>query len=340
MTAKTEVITSETAAVLETLQPPTILPQSDDLPIASEIGPRELLEVFLSNKSERTIEAYTRDLGTFADFLGVSGVEGAARLLFSVPHGRANAIALAFRKYLTEEKKLRPKSVNRSLAALRSLSKMAQTIGLIPWTLQVTNQSVEQYRDTRGPGVGNFRKMLDYTVSRNDRKGRRDYTMLRLLFDLGLRRGEVAALDASDVDLDQRTIQVKGKGRTEKQVLSLASSTIEALRVWVSERGEAPGPLFCNLDRARKGDGRLSGKSLYRIVRDIGQKVGVKTWPHAIRHTAITQCVRKVKESGGEYGLEEILAFSRHKSVTTAMIYVDRERDVQGSLSELVSRSV
>jgi len=103
-------------------------------------------------------------------------------------------------------------------------------------------------------------------------------------------------------------------------------------------RGQDPGPLFLNLDRARKGQGRITGKSIYQIVRGLGEKVGVKTRPHGIRHTAITEALTRGQQNGLD--LEECLDFSRHKDVRTLMIYRDKERNVQGKLSDLVAETV
>src|SRR5208283_6103969 len=300
------------------------------------IDAQNLLDSFFSGKSERTIEAYKRDLEDFRLYLGAESVTEAARIFLS-EQGKANAIALSYTKRLIE-KGLQSTTINRRLAALRSLSQMARMLGMIPWTLQVKNRKVESYRDTRGPGIDNFKKILSLTEGRGDKKGVRDKAILRLLFDLGLRRGELVGLDLSDLDFERKTIQVLGKGRTQKTELSLPVPTITALTAWLRVRGESEGPLFLNLDRAKKGAGRITGKSIYRLVRGLGEKIGVKTRPHGIRHTAVTQAVKRAQGNGMD--LEEVLDFSRHKDVRTLLIYRDRERNVQGKLSELVSESV
>jgi len=296
----------------------------------------ELFAAFMAGKSQRTIEAYNRDLEDFGRFLKIETVSEAARIFLS-EHGKANGIALNYKKNLME-RGLQSTTINRRLAALRSLTQMAQTLGIIPWTLQIKNQKSEAYRDTTGPGVDNFKKILNLTESRQDKKGIRDKAILRLLFDLGLRRGEVVALDVVDLDLERKTISVLGKGKTQKVKLSLPEKTVNSLLEWLKARGESPGLLFFNLDRAKKGDGRITGKSIYRLVKGLGEKIGVKTRPHGIRHSAVTEAVKKAQANGMD--LEEVLDFSRHKDVRTLMIYRDRERNVQGKLSELVADSV
>ncbi len=301
-----------------------------------KIDVQNLLDSFFSGKSERTIEAYKRDLDDFRHFLEVENVTDAAHVFLS-EQGKANVIALSYTKRLIE-KRLQSTTINRRLAALRSMSQMAKMLGMIPWTLQVKNRKIEAYRDTKGPGIGNFKKILGLTAGRGDKKGTRDTAILRLLFDLGLRRGELTALDLSDLDLERKTIQVMGKGKTQKTELTLPVPTVAALAEWLKMRGQDPGPLFLNLDRARKGHGRITGKSIYQIVRGLGEKVGVKTRPHGIRHTAVTEAVKRGQQNGLD--LEECLDFSRHKDVRTLMIYRDKERNVQGKLSDLVAETV
>src|SRR5438552_1651316 len=82
-------------------------------------------------------------------------------------------------------------TVSRRLAALRSLVKLARTLGMVPWALDVDGVRAEGYRDTRGPGRDGFRNLLALLRARADAKGARDRAVLRLLYDLGLRRAEV-----------------------------------------------------------------------------------------------------------------------------------------------------
>ncbi len=237
-------------------------------------------------------------------------------------------------------RELAPATINRRLAALRSLVKMGRMLGVIVWTLEVPNLKAQAYRDTKGPGRPAVRAMMERCTARGDRKGTRDFALLRILFDLGLRRGEVHSLDLEHVDLEAGTVSILGKGRLQRETLSLPSATIEALRAWISVRGTArkPGPLFTSCDNARKGDGRLSSEGIYKTVRRIGEDIGIRTRPHGLRHTAITEAVKAAQANG--YGLEEVTDFSRHASVTTLMIYRDRERNVQGKLAEAVSAGI
>lgn len=293
---------------------------------------------FLSGRNERTIQAYKQDLADFSTFMGTENVDEAARLLLAGTHGDANSHALSYKSSLVS-RGLQAATVNRRLASLRSLVKLARTLGMVPWSLEVENMKSESYRDTRGPGKSGFVALLNQASHiKNGKKSVRDRAALRLLHDLALRRGELVALDLEDLDLSSGTVAILGKGRTQKELLTLPDPTKEILKEWLEVRGTEPGPLFVNMDRAGKGNGRLTGNGLFKIVRGLGQKNGLKVRPHGLRHTAITEACKAAQANGMD--LEEVMDFSRHKNVKTLMVYRDRERNVQGRLASLVAATV
>ena len=222
---------------------------------------------------------------------------------------------------------LAPATINRRLAALRSLVKLARTLGLVPWILEVEGVRTESYRDTRGPGHAGFGKLLDILAGRRDTKALRDRALLRLLYDLGLRRAEVVGLDVEDLDLAAGTVAVLGKGRAQKVKLSLPAATQRALVAWLAVRGRPSGPLFTTLDRASRGR-RLSGMGLYLVVRQIGERAGVRVRPHGLRHAAIT---RALDLTGGD--LRSVQRFSRHKDVRLLQRYDDNRQDLGGAVA-------
>jgi integrase/recombinase XerC len=69
-------------------------------------------------------------------------------------------------------------------------------------------------------------------------------------------------LDLEDVDVAGKRLAVLGKGRTEAEPITLPGRTLEALAAWLAVRGDTPGPLFLNYDRAGKGSGRLTGAAV------------------------------------------------------------------------------
>ena len=226
--------------------------------------------------------------------------------------------------------------MNRRLAAVRSLVKLARVLGLVPWSIEIGSVKAAPCRDTRGPGREAVIQMVDHLAGKSDPKSVRDLAILRLLYDLGLRRGEVVGLDLEDFRPDRWALYIMGKGRSGKEPMTLPETTVRALESWLNHRGNDPGPLFWNFDISKKGSKRLTGNGLYKMIRKLGKESGVETRPHGIRHTAVTEAVKAAQKNG--IGIEEVLDFSRHKSLATLLIYRDRERNVQGRLSSLISQ--
>lgn len=290
-----------------------------------------LVGAFLAGRSPRTMAAYREDLEAFARFAGVATVEDAARNLLERPHGEANELGLLYRNHLVEAG-LAPATVNRRLAALRSLVKLGRTLGIVAWCLEVSNLDAAPYRDTRGPGVEGVRKLM--AAARAGRNPVRDLCLVRLLFDLALRRAEVCNLELGDVDLEGARLAVLGKGRRAREPITLPPCTVSALAAWISERGADPGPLFPNDDHASVC-GRLTGSSLYKIVRKLGDAAGIRARPHGLRHVAIT---RVLDLNGGN--VRAAAKFSRHRDVRVLDRYDDNRTDIAGEMANLVADGV
>lgn len=289
-----------------------------------------LVASFLAGRNERTLRAYRADLEDFRSFLKAEDADEAARILLSGGHGGANALVLAYRADLLD-RKLQAATINRRLAAVRSLVKLARTLGMVPWSLEVENLKAQAYRDTRGPGRQGFRRLLEEAGSRTDGKALRDGAVLRLLHDLALRRAEVVGLDLADADLEAGTVTILGKGRTQKERLSLPEPTKAALAAWIGARGTEPGPLFRNFDRAGKGE-RLTGTGLYLVVRGLGKKAGLTVRPHGLRHAGITEALDLT--NGNTRAVQK---YSRHRDVRILNLYDDNRTDLGGDVARLVA---
>jgi integrase/recombinase XerC len=322
------VVSSESAT-------PTLGNSAPPLQIASfaDVDGEELVQAFFSGKSARTIESYRRDLQTFCEFMGVSGITEAVKILFSGTHREANLCGLKYRQYLIEGKRLRPKSVNRHLASLRSLVGLGQSLGMIPWKLSVKNQKVTELRNLAAPDPSAIKRLINAAGLRGNETSKRNIALCIVLYTVGLRRNEAISLNyPEDVSLERNIIRILGKGKTERQEIILPQKTVAALQEWLDVRGNERGPLFVNLDRAGKGNGRLTGRSVHRIIKSLGKMIGQDDLhPHALRRGAITSLLKKAK---GVYDVEECLDFSRHADVSTMMLYRKRQ-DSQENQAEM-----
>jgi integrase/recombinase XerC len=288
-------------------------------------GTGGIVAAFLAGRNPRTLRGYAADLADFARFINAASPSAAVELLISGQAGHANALALAYKADL----------IGRELAALRSMVRVARQIDRVSWSLEVEVPRSEPYRDTTGPGRDGWRMMLaDATeAARAGPRGRRELAIIRLLHDVGVRRGEAVALDFADVDLDACSVRIVGKGKTEPVRVTLSHPARDALAGWIADRGDVPGPLFVRLDPAASGTKRLTGDAVVRLVKALGRKAGLprEVRPHGLRHQAIT---RALDLCGGD--VRRVRHFSRHAKIDTLLRYDDNRRDEAGTIARLL----
>jgi integrase/recombinase XerC len=304
----------------------------------------DVVAAFLRAAKATTHKARLGDLRDFAGFAGV-GIHAAVDGLVGAGHGRANQVAYAYRLHL-EARGLSPATVARRLASLRAVVALHRTWGKIDWSLDVPAPRVECYRDTRGPGDDGWdavRRLAAAEASAGSPRAVRDRAILLVSHDLGLRVAELASLDLEHIERDGRglptAIWIQGKGRLQRERLTLPIAAAEALNAWLRVRDAHAGPAFHRLDRpardAKSGPlamDRLTTRSIERMVKAVGKRAGLKDlWPHGLRHHAITRALDK---TNGD--VRRVRSFSRHKRVETLMRYDDNRRDDAGAIAALV----
>ena len=304
---------------------------------------RDLIEAFLAGRKATTHRAYESDLRDFAAWSGQPTPQAAADWLFGLDAGQANHAVLTYRAELTD-RGLTPATVARRIGTLRSMSKVARLTGFCAWSLEVEAPAVNTYRDTTGPGDDGFRDLLARArVEARTPRGRRDLALIRVLHDLGLRRAEASGLDLSDVERSEEgtptALWIRGKGRADRERVTLPAPTAAVLKDWIDARGGDPGAVFVRRDLGSgparaNGTARLSGEMIRRIVRDLGAKAGLSkpVRPHGLRHQAIT---RALDLTGGD--VRAVAKYSRHKNLQTLVRYDDARRDTGGEVAALVA---
>lgn len=288
-----------------------------------------LVADWLASKGLRTRDAYTGDLERFALFIGAASPELAAGELLAAGANGARHLALSYRTSL-EERGLAAATINRALAALRSLVDLAHDAGVVDWTLNVASMPARAYRDTRGPARDSVKAIATAASAENARDG----ALVRLLYGLGLRRSEAVELDVSHVDLVGRRVFVKGKGHSDRAPISMPVTVVEALRAWL-EVHPAPtpdAPVFIALDNKNRGM-RLSDRSVARVLARACESAGeALVAPHALRHAAITHAL---DATNGD--VRRVRAFSRHAKIETLVTYDDNRRDGAGAVADLLA---
>jgi len=137
-----------------------------------------------------------------------------------------------------------------------------------------------------------------------------DRAAFYLLWQGGMRLGEVEELRLEDLDLPGRRLSVRnGKGLKDRTIY-LTESVMLALEEYLSMRGEGSGDhvfLYRNAP--------LSKDLIRSRFKTIGKRVGVKIYPHRLRHTCATQLLN------AGCRITSIQAFLGHRDLGTTMIY-------------------
>lgn len=293
---------------------------------------------FWAGKSAETRKAYLNDIEHFARSTGHPGAAMAIRALIGAGRGAAHELVHGYLGALLE-RQASPSQVNRRLTALRMAISLCRQFDLCDWELEIRSVTSASYRDTAGPGLSGVRALVVAASAQGmPDKAARDVALIRMLYDIALRRKEVAELDLEDVDFTARRLSILGKGRREREFVTLPDQTCAALTAWIAYRGDAPGPLFRSMDNgqaARKGDGRLTGDGIYRIITSLGKTAGFAARPHGLRHAAIT---RALDATGGD--MRAVQRFSRHKDIRTLETYDDNRTDMGGDIARTVAASL
>ncbi|MCA1680973.1 MAG: site-specific integrase [Actinobacteria bacterium] len=264
--------------------------------------------------SERTVVRYEPDARLF-----ISQLEGLELVRLS---------AADVSGFLARECPRRSVAGARQLAfVMRSLLGYLHMAGLIGAPLQWAVPGVADLRDRslpRGLEPAVVAKLLA-GCDRRRTVGRRDYAILLLLVRLGLRAGEVAAIQLDDVDWRGGEILVRGKGSRHDR-LPLPADVGEALVSYLRRRPRAEcRALFL---RVLAPAGALGGTAIGGVVNDACVRAGVPpVGPHRLRHTAATGMLR----AGAS--LPEIAQVLRHHNLKTTAIYAKVDRTALRALA-------
>lgn len=270
------------------------------------------LEAFLAylarerRYSEATVRAYRTDLAQVLTYLDETGRDLAA----APPEIWVDFFARVYRQGQS------PRTHARKVSSLRSFLKYLSRQGKLergrmpglrspklPRTLPryLTEDQAAQLvnRPREGPGGDG-----------------RDRAILNLFYGGGLRLSEVAGLRPADVDYDQVTVRVLGKGR-KTRIVPVGRTAVQAVRYYAEWRGQQDTvpkdePLFRN----RQG-GALSTRSIARLVKRYARSVmgAENASPHALRHSFATHLL----DRGADLlAVKEMLG---HESVRTTQIY-------------------
>jgi integrase/recombinase XerC len=265
--------------------------------------------------SNYTIEAYQHDLEQFAAFAGTAGSTG----------NMSDKRLLRAFTYSLSDAGLKPRSVARKIAALKSFSKYCYKHMLIsaPAARLISAPKL----DSPLPAYLTQQQAFELNSAPQVAKPEPLHLMLRntaiveLFYGSGIRLSELYALNAQSIDFKQATVRVLGKGAKER-IVPVTPQAINAIKDYLKLRGvtlTASLPLFANSRGARLTRRQIERVVSSRIAQVTQQK---KKSPHVLRHSFATHLM----DNGADIrAVKELLG---HSSLNTTQIYthVSKER--------------
>ena len=159
--------------------------------------------------------------------------------------------------------------------------------------------------------------LLECTQTQSDFP-ERDYCMVVLFLNCGMRLAELVGMDLEDIDLEQRQIRLFGKGHKERMVY-LNDACVEALQLYLKKRnameGLNPREKAVFLTRRRKE--RIGNRRVEQLITGAMKAAGLKGFStHKLRHTAATLMYQT-----GNVDILTLKQLLGHSSVGTTQIY-------------------
>lgn len=263
-----------------------------------------------SGKSPWTVRYYRDRLRALAGLLEALGVPLDPRLV------RPSQIARDVVLY-SQRQGAKRKTINGRLVTLKAFFGFLHRQGMIQSDPTVGVKLLpKEEREPRSIEPEFLPKLLA-ACDQSRFTGIRDYAMLMVLLDTGLRLKEILALCIQDLRLRAGELVVRGatKSRKERRV-PFGGNCRRALEKWLAVRGDIPGvdQVFTTTDNLP-----VARRSVYQIMNRIAKHAGVPldmVHPHAFRHTM----ARLYIENGGDpYSLQDILG---HADQSTTSLYV------------------
>ncbi len=160
----------------------------------------------------------------------------------------------------------------------------------------------------------------------NHDNSERNFAMITLLLNCGMRLSELVGINISDIDFDENKLNVIGKGNKERTIY-LNNACIKAINAYLAVRPR-DGVKFNSRDALFLSEQkrRISNRSVQYIVKNELRLAGIEKYDkysvHKLRHTAATLMYK--------YGNVDIRALQEllgHESISTTEIYTHVDND-------------
>ena len=282
----------------------------------------------IKNRSENTIQAYYSDLRLFFIYVNSlkNGIE--SDRIGDIPFSTAESITLLdvyeYLNFITTTENATDKTRSRKVAAIRGFYKAVTSNKLTSFHMAKNPVESLDIPSPKKPkpkylDLDDSRRLVEH-MDTEDANYRRDFCILMLFLNCGMRLSELVGIDMNDIKFEDRTLRILGKGNKER-IIHLNEGCVQAIESYLEVRKECASNALFVSNRGTRITGRRVEQIVDRAIHHIGLE-GRGLSAHKLRHTAATLMY--------QYGnvdplvLKEILG---HASISTTEIYTHLTND-------------
>jgi len=262
------------------------------------------------NYSPSTLRAYQADLREFSEFISVEGIGEFSEVDHFCIRNHISRLA--------EERCLSKRTIGRKLASLRSFFKFLVSRGFFKSNPALYVRTPKLDKKLPVCLSGKEMDRLLSTPPPSGFAGRRDRCILEVLYSTGVRVSELVSMNWGDIEPENGTGVVRGKGKKERMVI-LGPYACRALAVYRTAAELKYTKAFRNDDPVflNKYGTRLTSRSVRRILKKYISKAGLdsRVSPHTLRHTFATHLLQ------GGADLRSIQELLGHENLATTQVY-------------------
>jgi integrase/recombinase XerD len=256
--------------------------------------------------SAKTIEAYSGDIGNFADFAEKNGIS---------PESVTGDFIARYMTF-TSQRGLNPKSQARSLSAIRGFFSYLKQEKIVQQNPASDTESPKTARTLPIFLTLNEVKDLLQAPDMDTPRGFRDATMLHTMYAAGLRVSELVSLQLKDLDTEAAFIAVTGKGN-KRRVIPIGEWAVNMIKKYqknVRPLWSTPNEKTLFLTHHKKP---MTRQGFWLIIKKYAAKANIKKnlSPHKLRHSFATHLL----EGGAD--LISVQAMLGHVDISTTQIY-------------------
>jgi site-specific recombinase XerD len=264
----------------------------------------EKIDVFLSSRqieglASRTLSGYKLELRMFAYFINKAVVKISTSDI---------------RQYLASNKEWMISTVDRKLSVIKTFFGW-----LVKEEMLLRDPSAKINAPKKPKRLPKSLTVEELEIVRDSCATLRERALIEVMYSTGCRLTEVANMMIDDINPQEMSIHVIGKGNKER-VVYLSVKAMFQLKKYLNNRKDNCGCLFVS---KRSPASKMTGRSIERIVEKIKERANLakNLTPHVFRHTKATLMM----ESGAD--LADVQQILGHENPSTTLIYAQASEE-------------